>query len=241
MTTLAEARVQLALANRILGHEGVLDAFGHASMRHPFDPRRYLLAGSRSPGLVEPADILEFGLDSQPVTAHTGLLYAERVIHGCIYEARPDVLAICHHHARAVMPFCISGITLQPVDHLGATIGAKVPFWDQRDEFGDTDLIVARPEEGRSLARALGPHWVVLMRRHGATVAGTSIKEMVFRSIFSCRNAEMQREAQSLGGNSPLTAVETEKAGAFNLEPRPIARAWEYWTMRLRETGGALT
>ena len=119
---------------------------------------------------------------------------------------------------------------LLPVDHLGATMGAVIPFWDQRDEFGDTDLIVAKPEEGQSLARALGANWVVLMRRHGATVVGVSMEEMVFRSVFSCRNAEMQREAQTLGGIRELTPLEIQKAGAFNLEPRPIARAWEYWT-----------
>ena len=236
MPTLDEARTKLALANRILAHEGVLDAFGHVSVRHPSDAGRYLLARSRSPELVEPEDILEFTLDSHPVVPPAGFLYGERVIHGCIYQARSDVHAICHHHSRAMMPFCISGIPLQPVDHLGATMGAVIPFWDQRDEFGDTDLIVAKPEEGQSLARALGPHWVVLMRRHGATVAGISMEEMVFRAVFSCRNAEMQREAQMLGGLSPLTSVEIQKAGAFNLEPRPIARAWEYWTTRLRKS-----
>jgi len=236
MPTLDEARTKLALANRILAHEGVLDAFGHVSVRHPSDPGRYLLARSRSPELIEPADILEFTLHSEPIVPPTGFIYGERVIHGCIYQARSDVLAICHHHSRAVMPFCISGIALQPVDHLGATMGAVIPFWDQRDEFGDTDLIVAKPEEGQSLARALGPHWVVLMRRHGATVVGISIEEMVFRSVFSCRNAEMQREAQMLGAVSSLTPVEIQKAGAFNLEPRPIARAWEYWSTRLRKS-----
>jgi ribulose-5-phosphate 4-epimerase/fuculose-1-phosphate aldolase len=236
MPALDEARAKLALANRILAHEGVLDAFGHVSVRHPSDPGRYLLARSRSPELIEPADILEFTLSSEPVVPPTGFIYGERVIHGCIYQARFDVLAICHHHSRAVLPFCISGIALQPVDHLGATMGAVIPFWDQRDEFGDTDLIVAKPEEGQSLARALGPHWVVLMRRHGATVVGISIEEMVFRAVFSCRNAEMQREAQMLGGVSPLTPVEIQKAGAFNLEPRPIARAWEYWNTRLRKS-----
>ena len=125
-------------------------------MRHPTDPGRYLLARSRSPELIEPSDILEFTLDSQPIAPPTRFLYSERVIHGCIYQARPDVDAVCHHHSRSVMPFCISGVALQPVDHLGATMGPTVPFWDQRDEFGDTDLIVAKPEEGRSLARALG-------------------------------------------------------------------------------------
>src|SRR5437868_3206128 len=110
MVTLDEARRQLTTANHILAREGVLDAFGHVSMRHPSDPARYLLARSRSPELIEPSDILESTLDSQPVDPPTGFLYGERVIHGCIYQARPDVHAISHHHSRAVMPFCISGI-----------------------------------------------------------------------------------------------------------------------------------
>ncbi|HEY8442740.1 MAG TPA: class II aldolase/adducin family protein, partial [Xanthobacteraceae bacterium] len=164
---LSDARYQVALANRILANEGVLDAFGHASLRHPNDPGRYLLSRSRSPGLVEPADILEFTLDSKPVASPRVQLYAERVIHGCIYQARPDVTAICHHHAPAVMPFCIAGVPIVPVFHVAAVLGETVPFWDQRDDFGDSNLLVVKPEEGRSLARALGPHSAVLMRRHG--------------------------------------------------------------------------
>ena len=148
---------ELALANRILANEGVLDAFGHVSARHPGDPGRYLLPRARSPGLVEPGDILEFTLDSEPVKPPKVHMYAERVIHGCIYQARPDVMAICHHHAPAVMPFAIAGKPIVPVFHLGAAGGEDMPFWDQHDEFGDTNLLVVKPEEGRSLARALGP------------------------------------------------------------------------------------
>jgi HCOMODA/2-hydroxy-3-carboxy-muconic semialdehyde decarboxylase len=232
--TLDQARAKLALANRIIAREGVLDAFGHVSIRHPADPSRYLLPRSRSPELVEPADILEFTLDSEPVVPPTGTLYGERVIHGCIYQARPDVNAVCHHHASAVMPFCISGVPLQPVNHLGATMGPMVPFWDQRDEFGDTNLLVVKPEEGRSLARALGPYWMVLMRRHGATVVGETLEQMVFRTIYSTRNAEMQRQAQALGGVSPLTPKEAELAFAFHVQEKPIARAWEYWSSRAK-------
>ncbi|HEY6995472.1 MAG TPA: class II aldolase/adducin family protein, partial [Xanthobacteraceae bacterium] len=155
---LSDLRYQLALANRMLANEGVLDAFGHVSMRHPTDPGRYLLSRSRSPGVIEAADILEFTLDSLPVEPPTAQLYAERVIHGCIYQAREDVTAVCHHHAPAVMPFCIAGVPIVPVFHLGAAGGETLPFWNQRDEFGDTNLLVVKPEEGRSLARALGRH-----------------------------------------------------------------------------------
>src|SRR5206468_2182239 len=86
-------RYQVALANRILANEGVLDAFGHVSIRHPGDPGRYLLSRSRSPALIEADDILEFTLDSEPIARSEVQLYAERVIHGCIYAARPDVTA----------------------------------------------------------------------------------------------------------------------------------------------------
>ena len=106
--------------------------------------------------LIEPGDILEFTLDSEPVKPPKVHLYAERVIHGCIYQARPDVMAVCHHHAPAIMPFAIAGKPIVPVFHLGAASGEDMPFWDQHDEFGDTNLLVVKPEEGRSLARALG-------------------------------------------------------------------------------------
>jgi len=229
---LSDARNQVAIANRILANEGVFDAFGHVSVRHPTDPGRYLLPRSRSPGLIEAADVLEFNLDSEPVAPPTVHLYAERVIHGCIYQARPDVMAVCHHHASAVMPFCISGIPLIPVIHVAAIMGATVPFWDQRDEFGDTSLLVVKPEEGRSLARALGPHYAVLMRRHGATVVGADVRELVFRSIAMCQNAESQMRALAMGNLSTLTPGETKLAAASNLSPNPLARTWEYWTAR---------
>jgi len=229
----AELRHELAVANRILAHEGVIDAFGHVSIRHPDDPGRYFLSRSRSPELVEPGDILEFDLDSQPVKTPTMQLYVERVIHGEIYKMRPDVVAVCHHHAAAVMPFCISGDPIVPVFHLGAAMGAVVPFWDSRDDFGDTNLLVVKPAEGASLARALGRHSIVLMRRHGATVVGASLRELVFRGIYSCDNAHYLSEAKRLGNFSPLTPGEIEMAQAIYQLPNAQSRAWEYWTTRL--------
>lgn len=232
MPSSADVVAQLVLANRILANEGVLDSFGHVTARHPDDPQRYLMARSRSADDVEAGDIIEFTLDSRPVDPAITVPFGERVIHGAIYAARPDVKAVCHHHARAVLPFCISGVALVPVDHVGASMGAIVPFWDQRDEFGDTSLIVGTPDEGASLARALGPHWVVLMRRHGATVAGRSLPELVYRAIHCCRNAELQQQASALGAVGAMTLGEIDKAGAFNLTERPVMRAWRYWARR---------
>jgi HCOMODA/2-hydroxy-3-carboxy-muconic semialdehyde decarboxylase len=229
---LSDFIAELALANRILANEGVLDAFGHVSARHPTDPGRYLLSRSRSPLLIEPGDILEYTLDSNPVKPAKAHLYAERVIHGCIYQARPDVMAVCHHHAPAVMPFCIAGKPIVPVFHLGAAMGADAPLWDQHDEFGDTNLLVVKQEEGHSLARALGQNSAVLMNRHGATVVGGGLKELVSRSIFMCQNAEYQLRALMLGAATPLHRGEVKLAGALSLMPTVVTRTWEYWSMR---------
>ena len=234
---LAAAIEDLVDANHILADQGVVDGFGHVSVRHPTDPGRYLLARSRSPELIEPADIYEFTLDSEPVAAKGVTLYGERVIHGCIYQARPDVHAVCHHHSPSILPFCITGVELVPVFHLGAVLGTVAPFWDSRDDFGDTNMLVIKPEEGRSLAKALGSHWMVLMRRHGATLAGTTLRELVFRTVYSHANAEIQLRSMLIGKIGPLSRGEAELTGPYQLTPRPMARAWEYWTTRLKKNG----
>jgi HCOMODA/2-hydroxy-3-carboxy-muconic semialdehyde decarboxylase len=236
---LAELRQELAIANRVLANEGVLDAFGHISVRHPQKPDRYLISRYGAAELVTPGHILEMTLDSKPVEPTTARLFSELVIHGCIYQARPDVHSVCHHHAVSVLPFCISGIELVPVMHLGAALGPKVPFWDSRDEFGDTGLVVTRPEEGRSLARALGDYWMILLRRHGATLAGRSLRECVFRSIYTCRNAELQARAMAMGTVSTLSVGEAELCRGHSLTPRTLGRAWEYWTYRLQKAEAA--
>jgi ribulose-5-phosphate 4-epimerase/fuculose-1-phosphate aldolase len=235
---ITEVMEELALANRILAHEGVLDAFGHVSVRHPSDPGRYLLSRSRSPALIEPDDVLEYTLDSDPVRPPKVHLYAERVIHGCIYQARPDVMAVCHHHAPAVMPFAIAGKPIVPVFHLGAAAGSDMPFWDQHKEFGDTNLLVVKAEEGRSLAKALGAHPAVLMNRHGATVVGANLRELVSRSIFICQNADYQLRALALGTPEALHPGEVKLASTLNALPNVVNRTWEYWSMRLEAAGG---
>ena len=233
--SLAELRVELARANRILANEGIIDAFGHISARHPGDPNRYFISRHRASELVEPGDVLEMTLDSEPVVPTSVRLYSEMVIHGEIYKARPDVNSVCHHHAMAVLPFCATGVELVPLFHLGGTLGGKVPFWDSREEFGDTNLLVRTPEEGASLARALGPHFMVLLRRHGATLVGRSMRECVFRSIYTTHNAELQLRAMAIGTPGPLTPGETEKTGGHNMGTRGIERAWEYWSVRLQK------
>jgi HCOMODA/2-hydroxy-3-carboxy-muconic semialdehyde decarboxylase len=234
---LDDVRYEIALASRMLANENVLDAFGHVSMRHPTDPGRFLLPRSRSPQLVEIADIMEYTLDSEPVKAPTQPMFAERVIHGCLYEARPDIMAVCHHHAPAVLPFCIAGIPIEPVFHLGAAGGETTPFWDQQEEFGDTNLLVRTLEEGRSHARALGRHSALLLNRHGATVVGKDIRELVSRCIFMCQNATYQLQAHLLGRVDKLRPGEVKLASTLNALPNVTNRTWEYWSMRLAEAG----
>jgi HCOMODA/2-hydroxy-3-carboxy-muconic semialdehyde decarboxylase len=234
---LAQARFDVAAANRILAYEGVLDAFGHVSVRHPDDPDRFLLSRSRAPELVGPADLVEYRLDSTPVEEPGVPQYAERVIHGEIYRARPDVMAVCHHHAEAFMPFVITGTDYVPVFHLGVTGGARPPFWDQRAEFGDTGLLVVSPEEGASLARALGSAPMVLMRNHGVTVTGTNVQDLVFRCYYACRNAEFQTQAAAFGTVRPLSPGEIAAAQESAAGPAGQARAWERWMARLDRFG----
>ena len=236
--SLADLRRDLAAAYRVVANEGILDAFGHISVRHPDNPKRYFLSRSRAPALVQAEDIQEYDLDSKPIHASPLQPYLERVIHGEIFKARPDVNAVCHHHAPSMMPFAIAGVPIVPVFHLGAAMGRSMPFWDSRDEFGDTNLLVAKPEEGASLARALGRHSVVLMRHHGATVVGESLRDLVFRTIYSARNAEYQLAAHALGNVSPLTPGEADMAGAIHRAPGPLVRAYDYWAGRLAEREG---
>jgi ribulose-5-phosphate 4-epimerase/fuculose-1-phosphate aldolase len=238
-SSLDQVRHEVARANRILANEGVVDGFGHVSVRHPDDPNRYLLSRSRSPELIQASDIFEFTLDSEPVRPPTVALYAERVIHGCIYQARPDVNAVVHHHAAAIMPFVIAGVDIIPVFHLGAAMGQKAPFWNQADEFGDTNMLVVKPEEGRSLAKALGEHSMVLMRNHGATVVGSDLRQLLFRAIFSRDNALYQMQAALLGKVTRIRPGEAEMAGALGQMPTALNRASEYWSVRLDKAEGA--
>jgi HCOMODA/2-hydroxy-3-carboxy-muconic semialdehyde decarboxylase len=233
---IAETLHELIVATRILANEKVLDAFGHVSVRHPRNPRHYFIPRHRAPELAEVSDVVELTLDSEPVRPTEFRMYSEKVIHGEIYKARPDVHAVVHHHAHTVLPFAISGRPIVPVFHLAAVVG-PVPFWDQRDEFGDTNMLVTKPEEGASLARALGPNWMVLMRRHGATVAGTSIRELIFRTVFGSDNCKLLAQAMAMGHVDSLSPGEAKLTAAHQQRPPSTNRAWDYWVRQVEKAG----
>jgi ribulose-5-phosphate 4-epimerase/fuculose-1-phosphate aldolase len=226
---------QLVIANRILANEGVVDAYGHVSIRHPQHPERYLLAYSRSPELVERADIMEFTLDGNPVNADGRALYLERFIHGAIYEARADIHAVVHAHAEDVLPFTITATPLRPVIHSGSFMGAHVPVWDIADTFGDqTNLLVRNMAQGRDLARCLGGNNVALMRGHGFAAAARSLIEVVRMSVYVPRNARALIAAMRLGGEVKSLSEGEIAARAAGYQPYSVEtwRAWEYWANR---------
>jgi len=217
----------LVKANRILAHEQIVDDFGHISVRNPANPQHFFISCAISPARVTREDIYEFWLTGEAVSDLGGRpAYSERAIHGAIYERRPDVMAVCHHHSSALLPFTCSDIPLRPIYHLGCVIGERVPVWDSQDRFGDTSMLVDDMEKGRDLAEALGDNVLVLMRRHGAVLAGPSIKHVVLMAIYSAENAKLQKEAMTLGTPSYLTAGEIEKAARVILSPQGIDRSW---------------
>lgn len=234
MSELDDVLNNLVVANRILAREDVVDAYGHVSVRHPSNPRRFFLARSLAPELVERADLMEFDLEGAPVGDDRRQPYLERFIHAAIYEARPDVQAVVHAHAEDTLPFGISDTPLKPVIHSGSFIGATVPVWDIADRFGEnTDLLVRNMEQGRDLARCLGNNNVALMRGHGFAAAARSLIEVVRLSVYLPRNARVQLAAMSLGKIKPLHAGEiAARAAGYKPDSPETWRAWQYWAHR---------
>ncbi len=227
------AVASLVAANRILGNEGVLDAFGHVSIRHPQYRDRYLLSRSRSPQLVAADDIMTFALDGTTFGDDGRLPYNERFIHGALYEARPDVHAVVHAHAEDVLPFSITRTPIRPVIHVASCIGAHVPVWDIAEEFGDTNMQVKNMAQGRALARALGANRVALMRGHGFAAVAANVLEVLRIAIYLPENARVMMNAARLEG--PMTALsegEIRMRTEVDSVARDYRRAWEYWLHR---------
>ena len=235
MNHLDDLRNDLVIANRILGHQEVVDAYGHVSVRHPDQPDRFFLARSVAPELVTCDDIVEFSLDGEPVQDEKRALYLERFIHGAIFESRPEVRAVVHAHAEDILPFGIAGATpMRPVIHSGSFLGAHVPIWDIALHFGDTNLLVANLEQGRDLAKCLGEWNVVLMRGHGFAAAARSLIEVVRMAVYLPRNARALLKAKQLGGEIQYLSqgeIEARNRGYGPHTPETW-RAWEYWAIK---------
>jgi len=229
MANLTELRRELAIANRILASEGVVDAYGHVSVRHPEHKDRFILSRSRAPDLVSPDDLMEFGMDGEVIDkADKRAPYAERFIHSAIYDTRPEVVAVVHNHSQAVVPFSVTKIPLRPLTHVAGIMGATIPVWDIRDKFGDTNLLVANLEQGRDMAKTLAKNNVVLMRGHGCTVAADTLKKVVIMAVYVQVNAKIQLEAMGLGEVNYLTPGEVQKTGDLLNVAMVETRVWDY-------------
>ncbi len=220
----------LVAANRILSDHGVLDAYGHISARDPGHHQHYWISRSMPPALVGPTDIIACDLDNNPMRAGETRLFFERVIHGEIYKARPDVMAVLHNHSPSLIPFCNSDTRLRPMVGSAAFLGEGAPVFDIRtiDDVGD--LNICTPAQGQGLARALGPHCLVLLRGHGAVLVGDSIRQVVRQAIIAESNAKQQIQATMLGPVHFLTASEIEYAK--RMQPKDPDRAWRLWKQR---------
>jgi HCOMODA/2-hydroxy-3-carboxy-muconic semialdehyde decarboxylase len=218
----------LVSAYRILANEGVLDSFGHVSIRHPSHPHRYLISRSTAPGSVTAVDIMEFDLDSVAVDQQGRGIYLERFIHGEIYKARPDVMAVVHSHSPSVIPFSVTTTPLRAIFHNGSFLGAGVPVFEIRDAAGEkNNMLVDNAAFGAALARALGSSPVALMRGHGDVVVGSNLEVTVFRAIYTEVNARLQLQAAILGG--PITFLNEYESA----KPQVTSRPWEYWKSKL--------
>ncbi|PWC32836.1 class II aldolase/adducin family protein [Azospirillum sp. TSO35-2] len=238
--TLRAAVEELVVANHILFDRGIVDGFGHVSVRHPDRPDRFLLSRNRAPGLVSAQDILVYGLDAEPVDRKDEPGYLERFIHSEIYRAHPEVMGVVHSHAVSMLPFTVvAGAPLCPICHMSGFLKRGTPIFEIRDHAGDaSDLLIRSAALGCQLAAALEDHAVVLMRGHGMTVVGRTLRQSVFRSIYAEVNARIQATAASLGTATFLTEGEAAQADATNTGA--INRAWDLWALAAEQNTARL-
>jgi ribulose-5-phosphate 4-epimerase/fuculose-1-phosphate aldolase len=197
-------------------------------VRHPQNPERFFIARSMAPALVEVADIVEVDLDGNVHDVQGRRTYVERFIHSAIYKARPDVMSVIHSHSPAVIPFGVTGARLRPICHMSGFLGAVTPVFEIRHSAGEsTDLLISSQALGESLAKTLGKSNVALMRGHGSVTVGTSIKQAVFRGVYTESNARLQSEAMRFGEITFLTEGEAQATSAMN--DQHLERPWEMW------------
>ena len=218
----------LVAAGRILVDQGVLDGFGHVSMRHPKDPTRFLMSRSLAPALVTGADIIEHDLDGKGIDVNGRTLFLERFIHAEVYRARPDVMAVVHSHSPGVIPFTVSKVPMKAMFHNSAFLAQGVPVFEIRQAFGMTDMLVSNSGIGKQLAATLGDKPVALMRGHGNVITAPTVPLAVFRAVYTEVNARLQLQAMQLGGEiNFLTPEEGVKADKINDVIH--ARPWDLW------------
>ncbi len=220
---------ELVAANRILFNQGILDAFGHVSLRDPDDPEAFHLARNLAPARVTAGDIVAYRVATgEALDAAAPQGYLERAIHAGVYRARADVGAVVHSHAAALVAFSVGRHRLRPVCHMSGFLGANgPPLFDSRDHPGaDADMLVRDGATAEQLSRCLGDGSVVLMRGHGATVVAPTLRRAVFRAVYARVNASLLAQALPLGD---VTYLDDREARASAVHESQVDRPWELW------------
>jgi HCOMODA/2-hydroxy-3-carboxy-muconic semialdehyde decarboxylase len=219
----------LVAAYRVLAEYGVIDGYGHVSVRSPRDPNRYYLARAIAPERVQVEDMIEYDLDSRPIDENGRESVRERFIHGEVFRGRPEVMAVVHNHSPSVIPFSVTGVPMRPIFHMAAFVGEGLPNFEIRDAQKGTDLLVKTPQLGKALAKTLGPKPAALMRGHGAVVVGENLPRAVGRSVYLELSARMQMQAMLLAGEKGGITYMDDAEVKASVPVQNYNRAWPMW------------
>jgi ribulose-5-phosphate 4-epimerase/fuculose-1-phosphate aldolase len=222
---------ELVIANHILAMNGVLDAYGHVSARSQRNPNHFFLARHLAAGVVTRGDIIEYDFDCKPVKGDATTGYTERFIHGEIYRARPDVMAVVHSHPPDIVAFSVTGVPLRPLTHMAGFLPSPVPVFEIRNAGGMTDMLIRDSKLGRALAQTLGNKDAALLRGHGAVVVAPALHVVAGRAYYMMVNAKVQSQAMLLGGGK-VTYLEPEEARKAAPQDG-FERAWAFWKQQV--------
>jgi ribulose-5-phosphate 4-epimerase/fuculose-1-phosphate aldolase len=222
----------LVTANHILQDQGVVDGYGHVSVRNPTNPNHFYISRWLAPDLVTASDILELDLDCVPANGDKRRLYSERWIHAEIYRARPDVQSVVHTHAPTVVLMGGVNETLLPVYHMGGFIGTGLPVFDIRKSFGMTSMLVNDAPKAKALAQTLGDKPAAFMRGHGGIAVGNNIMHSVGRSVYLKVNAEMYLQA----GGRKIETLSAEEAHLAEIANSDFPKDWDMWARKVKKS-----
>jgi HCOMODA/2-hydroxy-3-carboxy-muconic semialdehyde decarboxylase len=226
-----ERKEDLVTAYKILVGEGILDSFGHVSVRSAKNPNIFLMPRAMPPSLVTKDDILELNVaDSQPIDPGGRRVNGERYIHGEIYKARPDIMSAIHSHSQAVIPLSLTKYKMKPVVAQAGFLPLESPTFEIRDARGPDDrgMQITDIKRGAALARTLGKYPAALMRGHGNVIVGRSVKEATVYAAYVDINARMQTQAMLL--SPEVTAMNNPEL--FAPEEFDINRPWEHFKQK---------
>ena len=223
----------LVVANHILYHHGVVDGYGHASVRNPENPNTFFMAAAVSPGRVTAGDIIELDFDGAQVARANRPTYSERFIHAEVYRARDDVHAVVHSHSPAVIPFSVTDVPLRPIIHNAPFLLPDVPVFNTHHVPEAKSPLVDSPAIGKALAITLAHSNVVLMRGHGNTVVGPELRETIARAIYTEVNARLLLQTLALGRTIDYLNAEEANEMTRRMDQGPshgVDRVWKMWT-----------